>query len=604
MLLIHTLRGRLALVILLSSLLTLITILLLAYRSLVQDLESELSRQQAFETRQLSNQIEAELALRLFALESLAQELSAGDRLIDQSAMTRALTNRSRLEALFPNAIIVLDNKATAIAETNFVPGRLGTNYADRPHFSRLLRSNEPVISQPIIGRTTGLPLISFLHPILGQDNQLLGIVGGTVDLSRTSVISAASLESMNRLGLQVLDSDNFYYVQGNPDQQGLTITELPDPGVNPLIDQALQGISTGTVTMPDGSRQLYATAIIPTLNWVILKANPVEEILAPAQASFREFLLLSVAICLVLASIGYWAARRSMRPLSRLTRQIQSMAQHPDGGETLPVSGIDEIRDLTEAFNALTEERSRLNQLKEEFVSTVSHELRTPLTAINGALGLLNSGIGGTLPDKAQELVELSQRNTERLQSLIQDLLDFNKLQAGRMAFNLQRTEAKSVLHASLERNKLMANHYQVHLALGAVDNARIHVDPGRLQQIIDNYVTNAIKHAPAKSQVTIDAVRDEAELVISVCDQGTGVPEHFVEQLFTRFAQAEVGTTRAIEGTGLGLAICKEIADHMGGHVGYHYDEGARFWVRFPTVTEPLGEDIDNSTDANSLR
>ena len=588
MLLIHSLRGRLALVILMSSLLTLTTVLLLAYQSLVRDLEAELSRQQAFETRQLSNQIEAELTLRLFALENLARELSDGYRLVDPQNMERALTNRSRLEALFSSAIIVLDSEANAIAENIHVPGRLGTNYADRPHFRRLLRSNEPVISQPIIGRTTGLPLISFLQPILGDEGQRLGIVGGTVDLSETSVISAASLETMERLGLQILDADNFYYVQGNPDQQGMSITELPDPGLNPLIDRALQGISTGTVSMPDGSRQLYATAVIPTLNWIILKANPVAEILAPARASFQRFLALSIGICLVLASFGYWAVRHSMTPLSRLTRRIQKMARDPELSEPLPVSGIEEIRDLTLAFNSLTDERNRLSRLKEEFVSTVSHELRTPLTALNGALGLLNSGVAGEMPDKVQELVKLSHRNAERLQTLIQDLLDFNKLQAGRMEFNIQRCEVEPILQASLERNRMMAQHYQVRLGLTIDENIEVEVDAGRLQQIVDNYLTNAIKHAPARSRVTVSARRDGPNLLITVSDQGEGVPEHFVSELFTRFSQAEVGTTRAIKGTGLGLAICKEIAEHMAGQVGYHNENGAHFWVRFPAVMD----------------
>lgn len=176
--------------------------------------------------------------MRLYALESLAHELSDGTGLADHSAIERSLTNRGRLEALFPSAILVLDADATAIAENRFVANRLGTNYADRPHCQRLLRTRAPVISQPIIGRTTGLPLISFLHPILGNEGQLLGIVGGTVDLSQSSVISAASLETMTNDGLQVLDSSNFYYVQGNPDETGLSIVELPGPGVNPLIDR------------------------------------------------------------------------------------------------------------------------------------------------------------------------------------------------------------------------------------------------------------------------------------------------------------------------------------------------------------------------------
>ncbi|MHA7880282.1 MAG: ATP-binding protein [Saccharospirillum sp.] len=590
--LLYSLRGRLALVILLSSLLTLTTVSLLAYQNLAKDLEAELTRQQTSQTRQLAGQIEAELTLRLLALGSLARELSDGNRLVDTAAIERSLPNRRQLEALFPSAIVVLDAFATAIAENRHVPGRLGTNYADRRHFQQLLRTGEPVVSQPIIGRTTGRPLISFLHPITNTAGQLIGIVSGTVDLSETSVISDASLDTLDDEGLQILDSAHFYYVQGNPDQQGLNITELPDPGVNPLIDRALQGISSGTITLADGSRQLYATAIVPSLNWIVLKANPVGEILAPAQASFRNFLVISIGLCLLLALLGFWAVRRAMTPLNQLTVQIQRMVQQPELDQSLPVSGIEEIRDLTTAFNALTEERHRLNQIKDEFVATVSHELRTPLTSLNGALGLLNGGASGELPAQSQELIRLALRNGTRLQALIQDLLDFNKLQAGRMTFEMRRCQPGPLLQACIEHNLAMAKHFQVQLELDCRDVCDIRVDASRLQQIIDNYLSNAIKHAPARSRVRVATQCRDGGLVITVSDQGAGVPAHFIDQLFTRFAQAEIGTTRAISGTGLGLAICREIADHMGGQVGYFENEGAHFWVTFPAISKPSQE------------
>jgi signal transduction histidine kinase len=111
---------------------------------------------------------------------------------------------------------------------------------------------------------------------------------------------------------------------------------------------------------------------------------------------------------------------------------------------------------------------------------------------------------------------------------------------------------------------------------------------DPFRTRQILDNLITNAIRYSPEESTITIDASRtDDGQALLTVSDQGQGVPEDFRERLFQRFAQAERGTRRSISGTGLGLAICQELIQLMGGKIGHYNDHGAHFWITLPLAT-----------------
>jgi signal transduction histidine kinase len=250
-----------------------------------------------------------------------------------------------------------------------------------------------------------------------------------------------------------------------------------------------------------------------------------------------------------------------------------------------LSESGPPEARNLAMAFNTLMNEREGLDRLKDEFVSTVSHELRTPLTSVNGSLQLLRSGAAGELPTKAQAMVDVAFRNSEQLQHLISDLLDFNKVVAGRMSVYPEEVIAPEAIAGTCEGNSAMAKHYRVTLEPDGSEDHRLIADPVRLRQILDNFVSNAIKFSPVGGSVRIwSATSQDGQVRITVADEGDGVPETFEARLFQRFEQAESGTDRAKAGTGLGLAITRELARLMGGEVGYYYDNGAHFWVELP--------------------
>jgi signal transduction histidine kinase/DNA-binding response OmpR family regulator len=252
-----------------------------------------------------------------------------------------------------------------------------------------------------------------------------------------------------------------------------------------------------------------------------------------------------------------------------------------------------DRVEQRTVDLKLAMEAAERANKVKSEFLSTVSHELRTPLTAIAGSIGLISGGALGQMPEPIQQMLHIAQKNSQRLTYLINDLLDMEKLMAGKLHFDLQVQDIMPLVESALMDNQSYAQQHQVKYVLTQrVEGMTVDVDAQRLQQVLANLLSNAAKFSPEGGQVEVAVSHDEHRVRVDVIDHGDGIPLEFHDRIFQKFSQADASDTRQKGGTGLGLAITRELVERMGGRVGFESTpgQGTCFHFELPAWNEAL--------------
>ncbi len=261
--------------------------------------------------------------------------------------------------------------------------------------------------------------------------------------------------------------------------------------------------------------------------------------------------------------------------------------------------------------FKDITD-RLQIERLKHELVSIVSHELRTPLTSIRGALGLLASGLLSEKPENAQRMLEIAVNNTDRLLRLVNDILDLERLDSGKLSFGPQPWDMGQLMLEAGDAMQAMAQKAGVNLCVEPV-NAQVWVDRDRIVQLLINLLSNGIKFSPLGGTVWLRAqeisdpsakilsrekiapplspnplLRSDRVLRVEVQDQGRGIPPDQLESIFERFQQVNLADAQNYSGTGLGLAICRQIIEQHGGRIWAESQlgQGSRFSLTLPLL------------------
>ncbi len=334
-------------------------------------------------------------------------------------------------------------------------------------------------------------------------------------------------------------------------------------------------------------------------LNKVIADETEIEEESGSKALQIRAMArqLIWVALCVNITLAGILALYFTKSVSSRLLIVRENTGRLARKQQLVPsIEGDDEIAELDQAFHKAADELKELEQFKQQLIGIVSHELKTPLSAMQVNIALMAGGITGELPAKAQQKVRILDSNVNRLIRLINDLLDIDKLEAGKFELVIKPNSSLRMIESAVESVRAFAEERSVEISCAdASDEVFVECDFDRIVQVIVNLLSNAVKYSAEDSKVLIQILEIEDQVEFRIVDTGRGIPESHVDKIFDRFQQVEKSDSREKGGTGLGLAICKAIIEQHGCQTGVHsmLGRGSTFWFRLKKAELGSGGD-----------
>jgi signal transduction histidine kinase len=367
----------------------------------------------------------------------------------------------------------------------------------------------------------------------------------------------------------------------------------------------------TATVTSNiEGQKVFSSHALVPILDWAVFIERPVGEAYAPIYASLlRTSVLLLVGLGVALLA-SFFVARRVVRPLQTLRQGVGRIGSG-DLSTRLEIKTGDEIEILAEEFNemaahlreaysglerkvaartqALTIVNAKLeeaSQHKSQFLANVNHELRTPVSAIIGYARLVLRATEGQISQLQRENLQDLLHNAERLLNLIDSLLDFAKIEAGKMEVRVEAVRVDEIVHAAVATIEPVLNDGNVRIIRELAPGIpTLNTDREKLRQIILNLLDNAAKFTE-RGEIKIMASQQNGSLKLVVSDTGIGIEQKELNQVFEEFYRGDSSSTEKYRGTGLGLAIAKKFVNLLGGEIAVESEvgKGSTFTVMLP--------------------
>ena len=587
--------------------------------------------------------LESEERLVALSAESVAATLRNGLRILQVAAEENALRrtvqagDRPGLAAQvrsirqrYPDFASVLVVNAGGISLANSLdPGVVGRDFKDRDYYQGVLRSRSSYISPvPYVGAATRVPTLAIASPIRGSRGNLLGVLVGTFTLEHLShLLAPAGIVASNK-GSRGGDQGEVYLVSPSgvilahtdPGKRATTVADA-DAGAR----EALAG-RRGSVTWTDEAEgvRLGVFAPLPEIGWGLVYTRPYHPILFAMPYLFPGILPALIVVLAAAALAGTMAARQLSRPILDF-QQAASRLREGDFSARLPENRRDELGDLAAGFNRMAAalqdlytnmenkvaertatlkatnlELARASQVKSEFLARMSHDLRSSLNAILGFTDLLLTQQADPLTDKQQRYLTHVASAGQHLLSLINDVLDLSRVEAGRLEIHPEPCQVSPLLDGTLAlfRTQALVRRITLTLEIGS-PLGELMADRIRLQQILHNLLSNAVKFSPEGGVVTVTARQVGLELELVVRDTGIGISPEDQERIFEMYEQA--GTIEGRQkGTGLGLAITKRLVELHGGRIRVESasGQGSTFTVHLPgmapTEAEPGRADV----------
>ena len=512
------------------------------------------------------------------ALRSLAisQAVQIGDRAIIQDLVER----QGGLQPEWVN-LFVTDDQGQMIAGLRqpFV------NVGDRAYFQQVQSTGQPAVSNLLTSRITGEPIIVVTVPIV-RENQFSGIIAATILAEDLRQLFTTHVPEQQETVISLWGSDRRLITSSDMSTRRpgweYTGTEfapvfMEEQGVL-IADSPLTGLRT-----------LYGFARSDVASWIITAGTPYQVALYPIYRDLGIFIVFALLVLALTLIWSIYSANLVGRRVALLAERARAIGEGRLA-EPIVLRTGDELEALANSLNQMAADLATLDRLKSELITMVSHELKTPLTGIRASLDLLTSG--ALPPDHPgfQETLQIAERQSRRLQDMIDNLINVARLQAGGLMAAAQPVALASIVQASVQQYRAMIIESGLELAVEAPEDLRVMADTPKVTLALNNLLDNAVKFTK-QGRIIIQARREGGEAVLTVTDTGIGLPAETRDRLFRQFYQVEPLLTRHAGGVGLGLWVTRAIIEAHGGRVFVESEgpgKGSTFGFTLPLAPE----------------
>ena len=466
-------------------------------------------------------------------------------------------------------------------------------NFSDKPEFLSALRGQSSIGDAYYL--QTG-PMITLTSPIRKKDSAT-NAPGDIIHVLVAEVSLGQLARSVEKAGLGnsgylvLLDNTGSIIANGSLSEfkAGYDVSQIN------RVRQVLGGRTFDTLGDDDRYQSFFSNVAVvggarqvPVTGWALMSEWPISDADAVVGGIRNNVILFALFALAAVILISPFFAARLVGPITKLEHAARKI-QKGQFETRVDIKTGDELQELGDIFNKMSKGLGRLQELKDEFVFIAAHELRSPVTVIKGYLSMLSEGSYGKISNKAYEPIEQTMRANQRLEKLIEDLLEVARSEAGRIEIKVAQIDIVGPITASVGELEPLATENNIALTYEPLQKmGPIMADPDRVKEVIVNLAGNAIKYGNPGGWVKIRHELKENKLITHVEDNGLGISKSGQKKLFTKFFREKTDSTRDIGGTGLGLFIVKQLVDKMGGEIWVESQtgKGSRFSFSLPVA------------------